>query len=150
MRRQFVDEALGDDRRLVGGGGGRQIGIRDRQIEPDGQRIDGVNAGDNVEIDPQHRTDVLVEDALEGEDDVRGVEWFAVVEFHPRTQMERPGLQILCRVPACRQVRLNLKLPIQCGQSAEAIVRIIVIDAADAHLLRVERRRLDRESHPEG
>ena len=61
--------------------------------------------------------------------------------------MERPALQVLGCLPACRQVRLNLKLRIQGRSPAEAIVGIIVIDATDAHFLRVERCRLDRESH---
>jgi hypothetical protein len=59
MCRQFVDDTLADDRGLVGGCGGRQIGIRDRQVEPVGQRIDDVDTGDDVKIDPQDRADVL-------------------------------------------------------------------------------------------
>src|SRR5260221_8594292 len=63
--------------------------------------------------------------------------------------MEGPGLEVLARLPAGRQVGLRLELRILCCQPAEAVVDIIVIDTANAHFLRVERRRLDRESHAE-
>src|SRR5260370_31036713 len=71
------------------------------------------------------------------------------MELDPRTQMEGPGFQVPGRLPAGRKVGLHLQLRVLCRQPAEAVVDIIVVDAADANFLRVERRRLDRESHSE-
>src|SRR5258708_1558601 len=62
---QRVERAFTDDRRLVSGDSGRQVGIGDRQIEPGGQRIDCLDAVDHAEIDPQDTTNLLVEDPLE-------------------------------------------------------------------------------------
>jgi hypothetical protein len=49
-------------------------------------RLDAV---DNAEIDPQDKANVLVQDPLEGEDDVGRVERLAIVELHSRSSRDR-------------------------------------------------------------
>jgi hypothetical protein len=67
---QCVERRFADDHCLVAGGNGRQVGIRDREGELDGQRIDRLHACHHTECRPQHGTDILVQQALVSEYDI--------------------------------------------------------------------------------
>ena len=88
----------------------RQVGVRRGHPEPDGVVVDRLHLLDRPECRPSGRRGLRVQDALEGEHDVPGLELAAVVELHPLTEGERPRPGLGVPGPAGRQHRLGLEL----------------------------------------
>jgi hypothetical protein len=86
----------------------------------------------------KHGADLLVQQPRVGEDDIVGVEWLAVVELHVRAKVENPGLQILTGFPVRRKIGHHLQLAVLGGQAAEHAISIVVVEATDPHLGRIE------------
>src|SRR4029077_4078575 len=127
--RKRVDLVFGHDAELALGENVWKPGIRDGEGEAYAQRIERLDLVHHRQVGARARARIGIENALDGGDDVLGIQRAAVMELHALAQLEGPSLQILRRLPTRREIRLNRQIAVDTGQTVEDKMNIDVLVA---------------------
>ena len=113
LLRDLVEPIRRQNRRLARRQWREQLRIRKLQCHFDRVGVGRFDRFDHRQRRAQHRACRRIEHTFDGHDHVVGAERFPVVDFHPRLQFERPGLQILGGFPGRCQLWLERQILIK-------------------------------------